>query len=235
MMDMALKDRRWAKDGEGARDRKRGRKVRWRERTRSRTNTFFFLPSNRNLSCLSDSWSTSFSTFVLFRRLTIALSRVWTWTGISICPLLSGGRRYEQKWHDGDDWDGKEDRSTYLSWLFYRYEKTLDLLPYLLISGLSAIPSDFWAAVVHRKEVVGWWDLLLGSWMVYRWSGHQFYILYFEDEIERDVRGHTVILSFLLPTISTNPNPNVRRWSKRWEGRHTFNTISFDQLSSIID
>ena len=76
---------RWGEGGHRSEiwTRRKGGKM--EGRTRSRTSTFFFLPSNRNLSCLSDSWSTSFSTFVLFRRFTIALSRVCTWTAISMC------------------------------------------------------------------------------------------------------------------------------------------------------
>lgn len=37
---------------------------------------FFLRPSARSRSCRSASWSTSFSTLVLFKRFTIALSRV---------------------------------------------------------------------------------------------------------------------------------------------------------------
>jgi len=77
--------------------------------TRSRTSTFFFLPSNRNLSCLSDSWSTSFSTLVLFSLFTIALSRVCTWTGISISSLASLNVNTAQECSDEMNWDGRHD------------------------------------------------------------------------------------------------------------------------------
>ena len=109
---------------------------------------------------------------------------------------------------------------TYLAWPFYRYGKILDLLPYLLISGLSAI-SPF---TLER-----WWYIKRDRW------GDGTYFEVCErciDNLNISIfvpsiwtprksggRGHTVILSFLLPTISIYPLTFVQRWGKMWEGR----------------
>ena len=200
--------------------------------TRSRASTFFFLPSNRNLSCRSDSWSTSFSTFVLFRRFTIALSRVWTWTIISISPPgLAECRVVVNTEEEG--WDERAGRTSldlfivmkrYLTNCHISWFLDNQLISLLLLSGGGTLQRE-WDDGTYF-EVCEWCidnlniSICIPSiWLSRKGRG----------------RGRTVILSFLLPTISTYPLTSERRWGKMWAGGHTFNTISFDQLSSIID